>query len=173
MRFYDQGTYSNGEGKWEYLVTEYIDGDENSEWIAQPEVTGEECYELIAEILRALRYLHSIGIAHSDVKDDNIRCRKIGGDRQAVLLDLGTAQQFGDSSNAAVDRIRRALEESALRTGDTVADIGLIRDTWFYTERENAHPVIRQYEGRPVTRSELEYIFPFHDLYCVGALLED
>ena len=174
IRFYDRGTHRASDRDWEYLVTEYIDGTGDFRFeLAQPDITGDECYQLITDILRALRYLHSIGISHGDVMSNNIRCRHVGGDRQAVLLDLGTALQFEDSSSSEALNIVRDLEAYAYGTKDSVGDIELAKDPWFFTTYDNTHDVIKANVFKPVARADLRRIFPYHDLYFVGKLLQD
>ncbi len=58
----------------------------------------------VAEVARALAYLHRLGIVHGDVKPENVVLAGAAGSRRAVLVDLGLA---------ARDRIARGSLEYA------------------------------------------------------------
>ncbi|WP_137724033.1 serine/threonine-protein kinase [Prescottella subtropica] len=77
-----------------YLVMEYVGGSSLREILARyrrPErMPVDEAVAYILEILPALEYLHSIGLAYNDLKPDNIMVT----DEQMKLIDLGAVAPF-------------------------------------------------------------------------------
>lgn len=61
-------------------------------------ITDEEACMIIYQILRALEYLHGIGIAHRDLKPDNVLLSKTGASARVILAD------FGQSTNCSRSR---------------------------------------------------------------------
>ncbi len=86
-RLYADGTG----GALPYVLSEYVDGPALDElrtfgWFPRRAVA-----HLGAQLLGALVPLHARGLAHLDVKPENILVR----DRRPVLVDLGSARTFG------------------------------------------------------------------------------
>jgi serine/threonine-protein kinase PknG len=77
-----------------YIVMEYVGGRSLKEVLnthAKPErIPVEEAIAYILEILPALEYLHSIGLAYNDLKPDNIMLTE----DQLELIDLGAVAPF-------------------------------------------------------------------------------
>jgi serine/threonine protein kinase len=86
-----------------YLVQEYIDGQNLEEELApRGTFTEEEALEVLREILKVLKFVHSEGIIHRDIKPSNIMRDRHG---KLYLLDFGAVKQvtnaptgFGGSS---------------------------------------------------------------------------
>ncbi|HIK37012.1 MAG: serine/threonine protein kinase [Geminocystis sp.] len=76
-----------------YLVEEYIEGHTlRQELIPNQPLPEEKVVEILQQGLEILRYIHSLGVIHRDVKPDNfIRRRQ---DNQLVLIDFGAVKEF-------------------------------------------------------------------------------
>ncbi len=74
-----------------YLVQEYIDGQNLEEELApRGTFTEEEALEVLREILKVLKFVHSEGIIHRDIKPSNIMRDRHG---KLYLLDFGAVKQ--------------------------------------------------------------------------------
>ena len=74
-----------------YLVLEYIDGQNLEEELASKGKFSElEVLEVLREILKVLKFVHSRGIIHRDIKPSNIMRRRDG---KIFLLDFGAVKQ--------------------------------------------------------------------------------
>ncbi|MBI4576598.1 MAG: sigma 54-interacting transcriptional regulator [Planctomycetes bacterium] len=71
-----------------YFTSEYVDGQDLM--AATRETSQDRLLELVAQVCRALQYVHSHGLIHYDVKPENILVR---GDRTAKLMDFGLASE--------------------------------------------------------------------------------
>ncbi len=81
-------------GQGQYLVMEFIDGQDLQQWLDQRgRLTEAEAVPIIGQIASALHYLHSRPepVIHRDIKPANI---KITADNRAVLVDFGIAKQY-------------------------------------------------------------------------------
>ncbi len=81
-------------GQGQYLVMEFIDGQDLQQWLDQRgRLTEAEAVPIIGQITSALHYLHSRPepVIHRDIKPANI---KITSDNRAVLVDFGIAKQY-------------------------------------------------------------------------------
>jgi ribosomal protein L37AE/L43A/predicted Ser/Thr protein kinase len=83
-----------------YLVMEYVDGRSLGQRIAEGGAMGvREATAVVRQVADALRYLHTEGYLHRDVKPDNIL---VTGTGRAVLADLGFAAVIGEAGTARV-----------------------------------------------------------------------
>ncbi|MFI1915451.1 tetratricopeptide repeat protein [Nocardia sp. NPDC020380] len=102
-----------------YIVMEYVGGHSLREMLdqyAKPErMPVAEAIAYVLEVLPALEYLHSVGLAYNDLKPDNIM---VTSDR-VELIDLGAVAQFEAYGNLYGTRGFQAPELS--KTGPTVA----------------------------------------------------
>ena len=74
-----------------YLVLEYIDGQNLEEELANKGKFSElEVLEVLREILKVLKFVHSRSIIHRDIKPSNIMRRRDG---KIFLLDFGAVKQ--------------------------------------------------------------------------------
>lgn len=84
-----------------YVVTEFCEGGEVLDFmLAQPEKKFSERYAslVLKEILTAVNFCHSKGIAHLDIKPENIMLRD-GSDIASIqLIDFGSAKRCSDPS---------------------------------------------------------------------------
>jgi serine/threonine protein kinase len=74
-----------------YLVLEYIDGQNLEEELTQKGKLSEaEVLEILREVLKILKFVHSKNIIHRDIKPSNIMRRR---DDKIFLLDFGAVKQ--------------------------------------------------------------------------------
>lgn len=78
-----------------YLVFEYIDGVDLSDYITERrKISEEKAAFILQQICSTINYLHSIHICHRDIKLDNIM---INPDTlETKLIDFGFATKFND-----------------------------------------------------------------------------
>lgn len=141
-----------GAGLVQWVAMEYVDGQQlGEELLASPECTGQVFVDLFDQILAALQYLHlqhpEQQIMHMDIKGDNILVRT-RLPWSATLVDLGVAKAMGP----------------VLPDDD---------GTYFFSTPSNVHPKWLNQLDRKIPRAMLRTMFPHHDLYAVGRLLED
>ncbi|MGX1808639.1 tetratricopeptide repeat protein [Nocardia sp. NPDC055321] len=102
-----------------YIVMEYVGGHSLRDLLDQyrrpQRMPIAEAIAYVLEILPALDYLHSVGLAYNDLKPDNIM---VTSDR-VELIDLGAVAQFEAYGNLYGTRGFQAPEIA--RTGPTVA----------------------------------------------------
>jgi serine/threonine-protein kinase PknK len=83
-----------------WLVREFIDGDTLAE--AGPTLGPSERRAVLVDLLRALTYLHGLGLLHLDLKPENVLLRR-GAERvEAVLTDFGFAAAIGALRHSSV-----------------------------------------------------------------------
>src|SRR5262249_30863377 len=97
-------------------------------------------------------------------------------ERQAVLLDLASAQQFGDSHGSIeYSRIADALSQgqhvSYSRVG--VINQGQVDVVPFEADKRITHRDTLAYLEARGPKADPNDIFPYHDLHAIGILLED
>lgn len=80
------------------LVQDFIDGPTLRTALAEGQLTPARRLAIVATLARAVSRLHAAGIAHRDLKPDNIILRH---GRQPVLIDLGLARLSGMVDTAA------------------------------------------------------------------------
>lgn len=75
-----------------YLVMELIQGEDFLDYIQRKQkLSNEKAITLASQISSAIRHLQKMGIAHRDIKPDNM---KITPEGKIVILDLGMAKFF-------------------------------------------------------------------------------
>ncbi|MEE8141859.1 MAG: protein kinase, partial [Planctomycetota bacterium] len=137
-RVYDFGRVRDS--KDFYIVSEYIPGQDL--FTATREVDSDEFLDIVAQVCRALEYIHTQGYVHFDIKPDNIlvtRFRVVGGDEgskvqwspevpsasdagqgppTAKLIDFGLAEQITGTFNYAIKGTIHYVAPEIIR-GDT------------------------------------------------------
>jgi serine/threonine protein kinase len=87
--------YFSWDGK-EYLVMDFVEGENLAERIAQKGAQSEErVLEWAGQLLEALGYCHKRGVIHRDIKPQNIIITPEG---QAVLVDFGLVKLWDPSA---------------------------------------------------------------------------
>lgn len=77
-----------------YMIMEFEEGEVLRDWSARfPDgrPPQDEIFKFLTPLLDALRVVHDVGIAHRDIKPDNIYMRRDGS---PVLLDFGAARNI-------------------------------------------------------------------------------
>ncbi|MBI4880732.1 MAG: sigma 54-interacting transcriptional regulator [Planctomycetes bacterium] len=77
-------------------VFELIEGQDL--FAATARATYQECAALLADVLRALAFVHRRGIVHRDLKPENLLVSRRGGKPSATLIDFGLAAGARHSS---------------------------------------------------------------------------
>ena len=62
-----------------YVVLEYLDGKDLFEYMNRNFMNEQKAKMILYSILRAVKYLHSFGIVHRDIKLENIVMNSIPG----------------------------------------------------------------------------------------------
>ena len=84
--FEDNGTF--------YYVMEYLNGPTLRQYAKENKLSETQAVEIIAEVAKALDYLHSEYINHLDIKPDNIMMVGSGKSCRPVLIDFGLSKHF-------------------------------------------------------------------------------
>jgi serine/threonine protein kinase len=79
------------DGSPPYLVQEYVDGPTLDAALESGPLAADETIALAAQLTAAVRTLHLQGMAHVDLKPDNVILR----DGRPTLIDLGSARDLG------------------------------------------------------------------------------
>jgi calcium-dependent protein kinase len=80
------------------LFVEHLDGGELFDRVSdKPQFSEEEASDTLSQILSALKYLHSHGIVHRDVKLENLVYEEKGG-TQLKLIDFGLSAAWNSQS---------------------------------------------------------------------------
>lgn len=78
-----------------YLVFEYVDGLDLSDYILEnTKISEEKAIKILKQICSTINYLHSIHICHRDIKLDNIMVNP--ETLKIKLIDFGFATKFSD-----------------------------------------------------------------------------
>ena len=88
----------------QYLIQEFIDGDDLSKELAKNGVFNrQKIEELLQDLLSVLEFVHENNIIHRDIKPENIIRRKQDG--KLVLVDFGAAKETLGGNTSAVGTI--------------------------------------------------------------------
>lgn len=88
-----------------YLVIEYVQGGELFDIIAeQGHLSERRASQVIRDVITAVRYLHSSGVVHCDIKPENILCKTRTWPLHVKLCDFGLASvvEHTDAPNASM-----------------------------------------------------------------------
>ncbi|KAL7276888.1 hypothetical protein RUND412_000128 [Rhizina undulata] len=84
-----------------YIFEDLITGGDLFSLIAtRGRLEETEAMVVVWQVLKALEYLHGMGIAHRDLKPDNILCTSTTPGSRIVLTDFGAAKHFALSSSS-------------------------------------------------------------------------
>jgi serine/threonine protein kinase len=93
-------TFENSE--YFFIVLEYLNGGDLFEYLNKKEfkITEDRARQITHQILNALYYLKSMGVAHRDIKLENIIMSKDTDDSDIKLIDLGLSKVLGPSETS-------------------------------------------------------------------------
>jgi serine/threonine-protein kinase len=95
-------TLDAGEQPRHFIAMEFIDGLDASSLVRQHRrLTAREAVHVLAQICRALTYLHAEGVVHCDVSPRNMLLRR--ADSTAKLADFGLAARRGEAPAPATE----------------------------------------------------------------------
>jgi serine/threonine protein kinase len=84
------------EGGYQYLVQEYIDGQDLEKILtSQGKFSEKQIRDVLQQILPILQYLHERNVIHRDIKPENLIRR---GDGKLMLVDFGAAKQVTNAT---------------------------------------------------------------------------
>jgi predicted ATPase len=122
--------YEIGEGEFgPFIATEFVDGETLRQRIKRGPVEISQVLDLASQVASALAAAHSAGVAHRDIKPDNIMIR---GDGFVKVLDFGLAklgEKATEEQNVNLDAATKPLE---------VTSPGLVIGTLKYMSPEQA-----------------------------------
>jgi serine/threonine protein kinase len=117
------------------LVTEFLECGELFDLISSRGyvLNEEKCRTIFKQVLSAVLYLHRRGIAHLDIKPENIlmtRTESFGGGRRRVkLIDFGLAVDMGRRPYVALERMCGTMELMAPEVMRT-SHVSCLSDMW-------------------------------------------
>lgn len=158
----DFGTLSIGEDDYLFNAMDLIEGEHLDEAIAGGDVSAREFLGVIDQLLDALSYLHDERVMHCDVKGANILVERNGGRCETTLVDLGVAKVVKRGAGAST-----GPEPHDPQLLERLGDV-----TVFNSSRKLMRREWRERLNRTITYSELDEMFPSHDLYAVGLLID-
>ncbi len=82
----------SADGRWPYFAMEFVDGEPIDQWTGHRQTSLVGRVDLLIEVCAAIDAAHARGIAHADIKPDNILVTAAGNVR---LIDLGIAHALG------------------------------------------------------------------------------
>lgn len=80
----------------EFYYAKYIEGKSLDQIISDKQLSAEESFEFITEMICALNYIHSYNVVHRDIKPANI---VRGNDGNYYLIDFGAARIINRNTN--------------------------------------------------------------------------
>src|SRR5207244_11401465 len=83
-----------------YLVCDFVEGITLADLLTSRRPTSAESAKLVAEVAEALRYAHSLGVVHRDVKPSNIMIRPDGS---PCVMDFGLAKRDAGEITMTID----------------------------------------------------------------------
>ncbi|CAO5027645.1 non-specific serine/threonine protein kinase [Microcystis aeruginosa] len=109
--------YFTGNGGRQYLVQEYIEGQNLEQELKQEGVFNEaKIKHLLSEILPILEFIHSKQVIHRDIKPENIIRRK--SDNKLILVDFGAAKFVSPLNRSITGTIIGSAEYIAPEQGN-------------------------------------------------------
>ncbi len=109
-----------------FLVMEWVDGADLSDWLTQANPDLETRLELFEQVAEAIAHAHQRLIVHGDIKPNNIRIRDDGS---VKLMDFGVARLLasGERDEAQVRALTPAFAAPEQHAGEEITPAS---DTW-------------------------------------------
>ena len=87
---YDSGTIDDEY----YLTMALIEGESLADWLTSRQIFPDrEAAGLVAKLAAALSEAHAKGVIHRDLKPSNVMMKRVGGNREPVIVDFGLARR--------------------------------------------------------------------------------
>ncbi len=83
-----------------YIVSDYVEGANLSEWLSARRLSTREAAEICAKIANALHHAHEAGVIHRDLKPQNIMMDLTG---EPHIMDFGLAKRDAGEITMTVD----------------------------------------------------------------------
>jgi HD superfamily phosphohydrolase len=168
----DWGEALHPQGILPYTVMEYIEGVHMDEMWVRESVTGATFLALFDHVFDALDYLHGEGIMHCDVKAANVLVRRDSRGYSATLVDLGVAKVLKpfaeeEDEDGVSETPSLSAGAEAMPVSDELSDV-----TMFFSTARITRPEWQGLIEQQVPRAQIAEMFPGHDLYAFGKLLE-
>lgn len=113
-----------------YLVQEYIDGQNLEEELAQQgKFSEQQALNVLTEVLKILKFIHSKDIIHRDIKPSNIMRRRDG---KLFLLDFGAVKQKVTSISGAVTNSSTGIYTPGFAAPEQIAGNQVFQATDLY-----------------------------------------
>uniref|UniRef100_A0A7S2GZH2 Calmodulin n=1 Tax=Helicotheca tamesis TaxID=374047 RepID=A0A7S2GZH2_9STRA len=115
-----------------FLVQELCEGGDLFDWLDEhikkqqdPLVWEEICADLMRQLVSGLRYLHSKGIVHRDMKLENILFDTEGANSELKIIDFGLSKHFipGERQHENVGTLYTAAPEVLRKNYDERCDV--------------------------------------------------
>ena len=152
------GAATVGSERIPFYAMEFIEGERLDDVLARGELGGREFLDLVDQVLDGLEYLHQRRIMHADLKGANVMVRRQFGHMDAKILDLGVAKVIHEPDP---DNVEAGPDEPEPP-----------EYTYFYSSKKITRAEWKPRLGKRITRDELREMFPSHDLFALGMLLD-
>ena len=159
----DAGVVSTTDGEYPFCAMDFVDGTRLNE--VYGDLTGTRYLEVMDQVLDGLEYLHEEQIMHSDLKEENILIQIRGDAFAATIVDLGVAKTMKEPIDAG-DADFEPGEQAPL------PDQLNPNLTYFFSTRKITREEWQPRLLREITRAELQEMFPNHDLYAFGTVVD-
>jgi HD superfamily phosphohydrolase/tRNA A-37 threonylcarbamoyl transferase component Bud32 len=165
----DFGSTNIDENRIQYYAMDYIEGEPLAKAWTKEGFTGRAFLDVIDQLLAALEYLHDRRIMHCDVKSDNILVHKFGPrPYSATLVDLGVAKVLGAVPSEDGTQMVEIFDQPEESDPDPEDD-----RTFFFSTPRIVREKWKHRLRRDISRTDLLEMFPSHELYSLGVLLDD
>ncbi|OHT08984.1 CAMK family protein kinase [Tritrichomonas foetus] len=85
-----------------YLVTELCDTDLQVEVSKSGKFPEDEAKKIFKEIIESIKFVHSVGVAHRDIKLDNFLIKNSGKTKKIILSDFGFSLLVCEDKNCTI-----------------------------------------------------------------------
>jgi HD superfamily phosphohydrolase len=161
----DAGVVTTEQGDFPFCAMDYVDGVHLSEVYTDDELTGTAFLDVIDQVLDGVEYLHEQEIMHSDLKEENILIQHRGGVFTTTVVDLGVAKTLKEP----LEPEQEPVAPGAQAPLPAEVDPNL---TYFFSTKKITREEWQPRLLREITRIELREMFPSHDLYALGTVIE-